>query len=198
MVSSCMTASISRTADQFSQYIFVNMFTGVIVQSFSYVFQSTGGVLKSITRREIRAFKKAWAEFSNPNSGLLERQNLVPFLAVRRPRIVLRSAAHRCVQKLTGVFEVRVYPSQYSTASILAACQDKSKKGNKTGGIHVRKLNKLLNKIDFGVIRKRRAVYMRIYHEANVMYYRGKGISFTDMLVLLAHHKLVNDREALG
>jgi hypothetical protein len=175
------------------------MFTGVIVQNFSYVFQSTGGVLKSITRREIRAFKKAWAEFSDPNSGLLESPNLVPFLAVRRSRIVvLRSNVHRCVQKLSGVFEVRVYPSQYSTASILAACQDKSRKGNKTGGIHVRKLNKLLNKIDFGVIRKRRAVYMRIYHEANVMYYRGKGISFTDMLVLLAHHKLIDDREALG
>ncbi|KAI9570096.1 Ion transport protein-domain-containing protein [Boletus coccyginus] len=164
-----------------SMYIFVNMFTGVIVQSFSYVFQSTGGALKSITRREIRAFKKAWAQFSDPNTGLLERPNLVPFLA-----------------KLSGVFEVRVYPSQYSTASILAACQDKSKKDNRTGGVHVRKLNKLLNKIDFGVIRKRRAVYMRIYHEAGVMYYRGKGISFTDMLVLLAHHKLINDREALG
>ena len=71
------------------QYIFVNMFTGVIVQSFSYVFQSTGGVLKSITRQEIRAFKNAWAQFSDPNSGLLERPNLVPFLAVGPfPRIV--------------------------------------------------------------------------------------------------------------
>lgn len=107
--------------------------------------------------------------------------------------------AHRLrTQKLSGVFEVRVYPPQYSTASILAACQDKSKKNNKTGGIHVRKLNKLLNKIDFGEIRKRRTVYMRIYHEASVMCYRGGGISFTDMLVLLAHHKLIDDREALG
>lgn len=111
-------------------------------------------------------------------------------------------------QKLGGVFEVRVYPPEYSIASLLAACQDRSTKGaeeenksrSRTGtGIHVRKLNKLLDKIDFRVIRRRRAVYMRIYHEANVMYYhRGKGISFTDMLVLLAHHKLIDDREALG
>ncbi|KAG9312662.1 Ion transport protein-domain-containing protein [Chiua virens] len=164
-----------------SMYIFVNMFTGVIVQNFSYVFQSSGGILKSITRQEIRAFKKAWAEFADPNTGLLERPNLVPFLA-----------------KLTGVFDVRIYPPQYSTSSLLAACQDKSKKDTRTNGIHVRKLNKLLSKIDFSVIRKRRAVYTRIYHEANVMYYRGNGISFTDMLMLLAHHKLVDDREALG
>ncbi|KAG8215839.1 Ion transport protein-domain-containing protein [Butyriboletus roseoflavus] len=164
-----------------SMYIFVNMFTGVIVESFSYVFQSSGGILRSITRREIRAFKKAWAEFSDPSSGLLERPNLVPFLA-----------------KLSGVFEVRIYPPQYSTTSILAACQDKSKKDDKTGGIHVRKLNRLLNKIDFKEIRKRRGVYNRIYHEANVMFYRRGGISFTDMLVLLAHHKLIDNREALG
>lgn len=67
------------------------------------------------------------------------------------------------------------------------------------GGVRARKLNKLLDKIDYGAIRKRRAAYMRIYHEANALYHhRGKGISFTDMLVLLAHHKLIDDREALG
>ncbi|KAF8452208.1 Ion transport protein-domain-containing protein [Boletus edulis BED1] len=164
-----------------SMFIFVNMFTGVVVESFSYVFQSTGGLLKSITRHETRAFKKAWAQFSDPKTGLLERPNLVPFLA-----------------KLDGVFEVRIYPPHYSISSILEACQDKSNKDNETGGIHVRKLNRLLSKIDFEDIRMRRAVYMRIYHEANVMYYRGKGISFTEMLMLLAHHKLIDDREALG
>ena len=42
-----------------SQYIFLNLFTGVVVESFSYVFQSTGGVLKSITRHETQAFKKS-------------------------------------------------------------------------------------------------------------------------------------------
>ena len=61
----------------------------------------------------------------------------------------------------------------------------------------MRKLNKLLNNIDFGAIWKRRVMFIRIYHEATVMCYQGKGISFTDMLVLLAHHKLINDHEAL-
>ncbi|KAI9566601.1 hypothetical protein HD554DRAFT_2040151 [Boletus coccyginus] len=67
----------------------------------------------------ICAFKKAWAQFSDPNIGLLEPPNLVPLLA-----------------KLSGIFE-------YSTVSILVACQDKSKKDNKTGGVHMHKLNKL-------------------------------------------------------
>ena len=56
--------------------------TGVVVESFSYVFQLVGGA-KSITREEMRAFKKVWAEFANPKTGYLERTNFVPFFGVR-------------------------------------------------------------------------------------------------------------------
>ena len=61
------------------------MFTGMAVDSFSYVFQSASGVLRSITQHETRALKKAWVQFSDPNARLLERQNLILFLNVRRP-----------------------------------------------------------------------------------------------------------------
>ncbi|KIK93928.1 hypothetical protein PAXRUDRAFT_828487 [Paxillus rubicundulus Ve08.2h10] len=162
-----------------SMYIFLNMFTGVVVENFSYVFQSSGGA-KSITRGEMRAFKKVWAEFSDSKTGLLERPSLVPFLA-----------------KLSGIFEVRLYPQEYSTTAILDTCQDKSRQDNKTKGVSVRKLNKMLNKIDYSAVRKRRMVYARLYHEASIIYHQGKGISFTEMLLLLAHHKLIVDREAL-
>lgn len=64
------------------QYIFANLFIGVIVESFYYVFQTTGGA-KSITREEIRSFKKVWAEYANPKTGYLERTNFVRFFGVR-------------------------------------------------------------------------------------------------------------------
>jgi hypothetical protein len=80
------------------QYIFVNMFTGkseliachfvyrpfclgVVVENFSYVLQSTGGA-RSVTREEMRAFKKVWAEFANQRTGFLEHSQFVPFFAV--------------------------------------------------------------------------------------------------------------------
>lgn len=82
------------------QYIFVNMFTGeslsrlvtfdlfliisiigVVVENFSYVFQASGGA-KSITREEMRSFKKVWAEFAN-EKGFLEKHKFVPFFGVR-------------------------------------------------------------------------------------------------------------------
>jgi hypothetical protein len=56
-------------------------FAGVVVENFSYVFQTTGGA-KSITREEMRSFKKVWAEFANQKTGYLERSRFVPFFAV--------------------------------------------------------------------------------------------------------------------
>lgn len=58
------------------------MFTGVVVENFSYVLQTSGGA-KAITREEMRAFKKVWAEFANARTGYLERERFVPFFAVR-------------------------------------------------------------------------------------------------------------------
>ncbi|KAH7886746.1 Ion transport protein-domain-containing protein, partial [Phlebopus sp. FC_14] len=162
-----------------SMYIFVNMFTGVVVENFSYVFQSTGGA-KSITRGEVRAFKKVWAEFANAKTGSLERPNLGPFLA-----------------KLSGVFEARIYPQDHSISAILAVCRDNSRRTLKTEGVNLRKLNKMLSKIDYDAIRKRRITYTRLYHEATITYRQGRAISFTDMLILLAHHNLIVDDEAL-
>lgn len=63
--------------------------------------------------------------------------------------------------------------------------------------VDLHQLNKVLNTIDYSAIRKRRALYNRLYHEASISHQQGKGISFTNMLLMLAHHKLIVDREAL-
>ncbi|KAJ3718090.1 Ion transport protein-domain-containing protein [Lentinula guzmanii] len=177
-----------------SMYIFVNLFTGVVVDSFSYVFQASGGS-KAITREEMRSFKKVWAEFANPQTGYLERSQFVPFFG-----------------RLSGVFEVRLYPAQYNIRNIAAACKvspsDNSQStltnvhrwstsSNYAEGLDINKLNNVLDGIDYSTIRKRRAIYNRLYHEATIAHQQGRGISFTDMLLLLAHHKLIKDSEAL-
>ncbi|THH14934.1 hypothetical protein EW146_g5467 [Bondarzewia mesenterica] len=168
-----------------SMYIFVNMFTGVVVENFSYVFQMTGGS-KAVTREEMRAFKKVWAEFANPRTGFLERNRFVPFFA-----------------KLSGIFEVRIYPVEYNVPEILATCKatgDTDTSWNRSTiieGVDLDKLNRNLSRIDYSAIRKRRNLYSRLYHEASISHQHGKGISFTDMLLLLSHHKLIVDKDAL-
>ncbi|PCH34579.1 hypothetical protein WOLCODRAFT_106220 [Wolfiporia cocos MD-104 SS10] len=167
-----------------SMYIFANLFVGVVVESFYYVFQISGGA-KSITREEMRAFKKVWAEFANPKTGYLQRKYFVPFFG-----------------KLSGVFEVRIYPAEYSIPSILA----KSRRARPSfyprpprtvDGIDLDTLNLILSGIDRASIKRRKNLYNRLYHEARISYEPNKGISFTNMLLLLAHHKLIVDRDAL-
>ncbi|KAJ6589250.1 Ion transport protein-domain-containing protein [Mycena capillaripes] len=166
-----------------SMYIFVNMFTGVVVENFSYVFQ-TSGSSKSITRAQMRSFKKVWAEFANPKTGYLERSRFVPFFG-----------------KLSGVFEARIYPAEFSIPNIQAMCKLSNESqywpGRVVDGVDLSKLDKVLKDIDYASIRKRRAVYARLYHEASISHQQGRGMSFTDMLFLLAHHKLIVDRDAL-
>lgn len=65
-------------------------------------------------------------------------------------------------------------------------------------GLDLNKLRKVLAGIDHASIRKRRSIYGKLYHEARITQEPGKGISFTGMLLMLAHHKLIDDREALG
>ncbi|OBZ73074.1 Calcium-channel protein cch1 [Grifola frondosa] len=162
-----------------SMYIFANLFTGVVVESFYYVFQMSGGA-KAITREEMRAFKKVWAEFANPKTGYLERARFVPFFG-----------------KLSGIFEVRIYPTDYHIPRILALSNDPQLAGTVTEGLDVSKLNVILCGIDRASTKRRKNLYNRLYHEARISHEPGKGISFTNMLLLLAHHKLIVDREAL-
>ncbi|KIY67001.1 hypothetical protein CYLTODRAFT_376891 [Cylindrobasidium torrendii FP15055 ss-10] len=160
-----------------SMYIFLNLFTGVVVENFSYVFQTSGGA-KSITREEMRSFKKVWAEFANPKTGYLERNRFAAFFS-----------------RLSGVFEVRIYPPEYRVQNVLAATRT-DEWSKEDCGVDIAKLSKVLDQVDYAAIQKRKALYSRVYHEASVTH-NGLGISFTGMLTLLAHHKLIVDHEAL-
>lgn len=59
-----------------------DLLAGVVVENFSYVFQASGGGSKSVTREQMRAFKKIWREYANPKTGYLERAHFVEYLSV--------------------------------------------------------------------------------------------------------------------
>jgi len=64
-------------------------------------------------------------------------------------------------------------------------------------GIDLMKLKHALDGINYFTVKKQKALYSRLYHEANVTHHSGKGMSFTEMLLLLAHYKFIVDRDAL-
>ncbi|KAK0551675.1 calcium channel protein [Tilletia horrida] len=83
-----------------SMYIFLNMFTGTVVENFSYIFH-VGGKM-SLSRAQIRGFKKSWAQYDPNRTGYLTKDKLVPFL-----------------RSLTGVFDVKSYPAEATVQSLL-------------------------------------------------------------------------------
>jgi flagellar motor switch protein FliM len=52
------------------------------VENFSYVFQASGSGTRSISREQMRSFKKIWAQFSNPKTRYLERSRFAAFFSV--------------------------------------------------------------------------------------------------------------------
>ena len=79
---------------------------------------------------------------------------------------------------------------EYSIDNLQAMCRVQDE-------IDVAKLNRILSGLDNAKIRKRKTLYARMYNEAMISQEQGKGISFSHMLLMLAHHKLIDDREAL-
>src|SRR5258707_1272529 len=99
-------------------------------------------------------------------------------------------------QKISGIFEIRIYPVDFSIRNIVSACRVADPNAN-VASLDLDKVQLILNNIDYKEIRKRRATYCRLYQEASISHEPGLGISFTNMLLLLAHHKLIVDAEAL-
>lgn len=63
--------------------------------------------------------------------------------------------------------------------------------------VDVGKLQQITSHIDYTKVRARRQTFARLYNEARISEEPGRGIGFTAMLLLLAHHKLIEDEEAL-
>jgi len=99
------------------------------------------------------------------------------------------------------VFEVRIYPAEYRISNIVEICKDplteQAWSPRVVDGLDLSKLERILDDIDYAEVRKRKAIYSRLYHEASISHEKGLGISFIDMLTLLAHHKLIVDAESL-
>ncbi|ORY24315.1 high-affinity cell membrane calcium channel [Naematelia encephala] len=170
-----------------SMYIFVNMFTGVVVESFAYVYQMPGGA--SLNREEMRAFKKVWAEFDTERTGYIKRKDFVKFFS-----------------RLSGVFEIRAYPVEYSIPNLVrSSIPDPiaNASGNllvATGAkraVDVRHVESQIAQLDLRKVRERRQLFARLYNEARISEEPGRGISFTSMLMMLAHYKLIDDENAL-
>lgn len=109
-------------------------------------------------------------------------------------------------KRLSGVFEVRPYSVEFSVPVLVrGAIPDPV--DNAAGkllvalgvrrAVDVRRVESQINQIDYRQVKERHQRYARLFNEARISEEPGRGISFTAMLVMLAHYKLIDDEKAL-
>ncbi|EFP81922.2 uncharacterized protein PGTG_08171 [Puccinia graminis f. sp. tritici CRL 75-36-700-3] len=175
-----------------SMYIVLNMFTGLVVDNFAYVFQLFGKV-KAIDREEVRRFKEAWAEVDRDRTGHLTRHQFIPFFS-----------------RLTGAFDVSIYPEELKMRNVVdrsttVGGEDETKKGawsvssevNPASVLNVDELNSRLATVDWKKIARRKEMFNYLYQEALLTEKPGRGISFNRMMLLVAHYTLIEDEQAM-
>ncbi|ORY13758.1 calcium-channel protein CCH1 [Clohesyomyces aquaticus] len=169
-----------------SMYIFVNLFVSLIYESFSYVYQRSSG-LSVISREEIRRFKQAWAEFDPNGTGYISKEVF--------PRLL---------GELSGVFEMRIYDGDFSVRRLIEDCSSSRRmselpvQGHEPAPeIDIEKLNSRLAELPISDIRRRRQRMNTFYEEVLVSSDPDRGISFTSLLMILAHYKVINDNKSL-
>ncbi|ESZ93634.1 BcCCH1, calcium channel protein [Sclerotinia borealis F-4128] len=170
-----------------SMYIFTSLFVSLIYESFSYVFQRSNGLSK-VSRDEIRRFKEAWAILDPDGTGFIERDHF--------PRLL---------GELSGVFEMRVYSHEDSVRRILEDIQTQPDNGrmnsisspSSSSGIDLKALNARIAQIDGGRVRRDRARFNLFYEEVLVSADPDRGISFTTVLMVLAHYNVISDNKSL-
>lgn len=98
-----------------------------------------------------------------------------------------------------------IYDGDYSVRSILEDCQPQSRdfprssvrSGRLIEGVDLAMLNERLSTIPIAEIRQRRARMNIFYQEILVSADPDRGISFTSLLMILAHYNVINDTKSL-
>ncbi|KAI1115137.1 ion transporter [Nemania sp. NC0429] len=171
-----------------SMYIFVNLFISLIYESFSYVYQRSSG-MAHIDRDEIRRFKEAWRSVDPAGTGFITKE-----------------AFPRLLGELSGVFEMRIYEHEDSVSRILEDVRGVGQGPGRHASIattsdlsrvDIRKLNERLAEIDIEGVRARRRRYNIFYEEVMVSADPDRGISFTTVLMIMAHWNIISDSKSL-
>jgi len=144
----------------------------------------------AVDRDEIRRFKEAWRSVDPNGTGAISKETF--------PRLL---------GELSGVFQMRIYDPEDSVNNIMEDVRGGDVKTARhmsmatTSNLHedldIDKLNHRLAQLDIAKIRERRRLFNIFYEEVLVSADPDKGITFTSVLMILAHYNIINDSKSL-
>ena len=167
-----------------SMYLFVSLFTSLIFESFSYVYQKSSG-LYAISREDVRRFKHAWATYDPDGTGFITKEQF--------PRLL---------GELSGVFSMRIYDGEFTIGQIMEECRVDKRDSlmahrRVVDGLDLDKMTKILRRIPVDTVRTRRQRLNAFYEEVLVSADPVRGISFNSCLMILAHYNVISDSKSL-
>jgi hypothetical protein len=99
---------------------------------------------------------------------------------------------------------MRIYDGDFTVGALIEQCKSTRRVSNlpiaghePMAEIDIEKLNRCLNQMPIAEIRRRRARMNTFYEEVLVSSDPDRGIQFTSLLMILAHHKVINDNKSL-
>ncbi|PWY89772.1 hypothetical protein BO70DRAFT_377049 [Aspergillus heteromorphus CBS 117.55] len=167
-----------------SMYLFVSLFTSLIFESFSYVYQKSSG-LYAVSREDVRRFKHAWATYDPDGTGFITKEQF--------PRLL---------GELSGVFSMRIYDGEFTIGQIMEECRVDQRDSliahrRVMDGLDLDKMAKILRRIPVKAVRTRRQRLNSFYEEVLVSADPVRGISFHSCLMILAHYNVISDSKSL-
>ena len=98
---------------------------------------------------------------------------------------------------------MRIYDGDFTVARLVEDCSKPRRQSvlgedqSEPREIDIKKLSARLSELPIDVIRKRRRRMNAFYEEVLVSSDPDKGISFTTLLMILAHYNVINDNKSL-
>lgn len=163
-----------------SMYIFIAIFVAVVADNFSYVYQIQAN-FSLVNRDEIRKFKMVWAAIDTERTGYV---NSNQYMTLWR--------------KLEGIFTVRIFQPEYSYKNLVKECSTNVMPNNPyEHHLDFKALNQKLSLLDKREIHTKRQDLEKIYWETALVESTTRGVSFNQMLLMLAQRKLIVPENAL-
>ncbi|CAO3597764.1 unnamed protein product [Absidia cylindrospora] len=156
-----------------SMYIFTALFVAVVSDNFSYVYQVAANFSL-----------KCWAEFDTERTGYIKENDYMSFW-----------------RKLDGMFSINIYDKELSYKNLVKSCSLSNQVGHAVDDqysvrISLTELNRKLDGLDQSAVHKRKQDLSMIYWET-AMTESAQGVSFNQMLLMLAKRKLIVPENAL-
>nr|CAG8520308.1 3794_t:CDS:10 [Entrophospora candida] len=160
-----------------SMYIFANMFIVVVTNNFSYCYQ-IAAEFSLVNRDEIRKFKKVWGEIDINRTGYIKSEDFGKFFSIHKQFDLsnLSNVSHN-TQEL------------FRQNAMWGSSKQKENNTLQVDDIDVRKLEHNLLQIN-----QQKEALISVERDG---FGSEKGVSFTNMLLMLSHYKLIDDEKSL-